>query len=208
MTNLTSLSQIYIIDFLNVFSDFREVKYKKHNNIDFHSVKHINKQQDTIDFFNVFFTKYIKYINININSNFIFVLKKITNYDCILYKIIELYKNFNIRFIVIESKFDVDILDKNKDDFLCQYIFSFLMYNNNNCNLISNDKYRDRKIYVSKFSMDKIGMLIHVIKRNNITNSIDHEEKDITLKDNICKDIITKVYKRCTIPKNKLQDIM
>ena len=36
---------VYIIDFLNIFSDFREIKYKKEN-IDFHSTKHLNKEQE------------------------------------------------------------------------------------------------------------------------------------------------------------------
>ena len=51
-------SNVYIVDFLNIFSDFREIKYKK-DNIDFHSVKHCNKEQDTYDFFKLFFSKYI-----------------------------------------------------------------------------------------------------------------------------------------------------
>ena len=45
----------YIIDFLNIFSDYREIIYKK-KNIDFHSVKHNNKEQDTIGFFKLFFS--------------------------------------------------------------------------------------------------------------------------------------------------------
>lgn len=198
-------SPIYIIDFLNIFSDFREIKYKKYN-IDFHSVKHMNKEKDTLDFFSIFFTKYLSYTDINKNSNFIFVLKKITNYDITLYKILDLYKSFNLRFVVIESKYNIDILDKNKDDFLCQYICSFLMYNNDNCTLISNDKYRDKSVYVSEFQKNNTAF-IHLIK-NNSNGKIEHEEKQIVLQQNICKDIISKVYKRCTIPKNKLDNIL
>lgn len=200
-------SPIYIIDFLNVFSDFREIKYSK-NNIDFHSVKHLNKEQDTLDFFLVFFTKYINYIGINKKANFIFVLKKITNYDNILYKIINLYKEINMRFIIIESKYNIEILDKNKDDFLCQYIFSFLIYNNDNCTLISNDKYRDRNIYVKQFQESIIDTSIHVIKKNLKSNKIEHDTKIISFQENICTDIINKVYKRTTIPKNKLKNIL
>lgn len=204
---LTSISPIYIIDFLNVFSDFREIKYKS-SNIDFHSVKHENKEQDTIDFFLVFFTKYISYIGISKKSNFIFVLKKITNYDNVLYKIIRLYKEINIRFVVIESKYNIDVLDKNKDDFLCQYIFSFLIHNNDNCVLISNDKYRDRSIYVKKFQENTIDTSIHVIKQNIKLNTVEHDTKSICFNKNICMDIITKIYKRMTIPKNKLKNIL
>ena len=54
------LSPIYICDYLNIFSDFREIKYKKLN-IDFHTVKHMNKERDTYEFFELFFKKYIKY---------------------------------------------------------------------------------------------------------------------------------------------------
>lgn len=204
---IITYSPIYIIDFLNIFSDFREIKYKKYSNIDFHSVKHINKEKDTLDFFDTFFTKYINYANIEKTANFIFVLKQITNYSTTLYKVIDLYKHFNIRFVIIESNYNIDILDKNKDDFLCQYICSFLMQNNSNCTLISNDKYRDRCGYVQEFKKI-INTIIHVIKKDNITNKIEHGKKIIILQDNICQDIISKVYKRCTIPKNKLQYIV
>ena len=88
LSNLNASKMIYITDYMNTWSDFREIKYKI-KNIDFHSVKHINKEIDTIEFFELFFTKYIKLINIDINSNFIFILKKLTNYEHIL-----LYRKF------------------------------------------------------------------------------------------------------------------
>ena len=81
---------IYITDYLNIWSDYREIKYKM-NNIDFHSIKHKNKEIDTFEFFDLFFTKYINYKNISIKSNFIFILKKITKYDLILIKILKKY---------------------------------------------------------------------------------------------------------------------
>lgn len=204
-SNIKKNSPIYIVDFLNIFSDFREIKYKM-SNVDFHSVKHINKEMDTLDFFKIFFTKYISYTGIKKDGNFLFVMKKITNYDSILYKILELYKDFNIRFIIIESKYASDILDKNKDDFLCQYIFSYLISNNDNCILISNDKYRDREVYVKEFSNNS-STYIRVVKKTD-NNLIESALLNIDIEKLICNKILTQVCKRCTIPKNKLKNIL
>lgn len=204
-SNIKKHSPIYIVDFLNIFSDFREIKYKM-SNIDFHSVKHINKEKDTLDFFRIFFTKYIAYSGIKRDGNFLFVMKKITNYDTILYNILELYKDINIRFIIIESKYESDILDKNKDDFLCQYIFSYLISNNDNCILISNDKYRDRSIYVKEFSNNN-STLIRVIKKTE-NNLIESASLNIDIERILCNRILNQICKRCTIPKNKLKNIL
>jgi hypothetical protein len=204
-SNIKKHSPIYIVDFLNIFSDFREIKYKM-SNIDFHSVKHINKEKDTLDFFRIFFTKYIAYSGIKRDGNFLFVMKKITNYDTILYNILELYKDINIRFIIIESKYESDILDKNKDDFLCQYIFSYLISNNDNCILISNDKYRDRSIYVKEFSNNN-STLIRVIKKTE-NNLIESASLSIDIERILCNRILNQICKRCTIPKNKLKNIL
>jgi hypothetical protein len=125
---------VYIVDFLNIFSDFREIKYKKQN-VDFHSVKHSNKEQDTYDFFKLFFSKYIDYVNIDKSSQFYFVMKKLNDYETILDNIMRTHE-FNMKFIIIEDKFNNDILDKNKDDFLCQYFF-YILQKNNRCILIS-----------------------------------------------------------------------
>jgi hypothetical protein len=203
--NLTKNSPIYIVDFLNIFSDFREIKYKM-SNVDFHSVKHVNKEKDTLDFFNIFFTKYISYTGIKSNSNFLFVMKKITNYDNVLYKVLELYERFNIRFIIIESKYELDVLDKNKDDFLCQYIFSYLISSNDNCILISNDKYRDREIYVKEFSNNS-STFIKVVKKTS-NNLIESALLNIDIETILCNKILTQICKRCTIPKNKLRNIL
>lgn len=202
--NIKKTSPIYIIDFLNIFSDFREIKYKM-SSIDFHVVKHINKEKDSLDFFKIFFTKYISYTGIKRDGNFIFVMKKITNYDNIIYKILELYKSFNIRFVIIESKYDSYILDKNKDDFLCQYIVSYLLLNNDNCILISNDKYRDKEIYVKEFSNNSFTN-IKVIKKDN--DLIESAILNINIEKIICNKILTQICKRCTIPKNKLKNIL
>jgi hypothetical protein len=192
---------IYIIDFLNIFSDYREVKYAK-NNIDFHTVKHFNKEKDTKEFFDLFFTKFIKYSNINIQSNFIFVLKKISHYDIILQEILLKYKHLNIRFIIIENKFNESILDKNKDDFLCQYIMCFLICKNSNSILISNDKYRDRLNYINKYKYKYI-IDIKVLKLNSKNQKIS-----ITIIDKICEMIKTEKFKRNTIAKTQLKNII
>lgn len=205
-SNLKKNSPIYIVDFLNIFSDFREIKYKM-SNVDFHSVKHVNKEKDTLDFFKIFFTKYISYIGIKSDGNFLFVMKKITNYDNVLYKVLELYEEFNIRFIIIESKYELDILDKNKDDFLCQYIFSYLISSNDNCILISNDKYRDREIYVKEFSNNS-STFIRVLKKTNNNNLIESALLNIDIETILCNKILTQICKRCTIPKNKLRNIL
>lgn len=195
---------IYVADYLNLFSDFREMKYKKEN-VDFHQVKQKNKEKDTIEFFELFFTKYIKYVNINKNSNFIFVMKKITNYDEILYKILESYRDINIRFIIIESKYENIILDKNKDDFLCQYLFNFLVKNNDNCILISNDKYRDRDAYIKIFQDSNLNS-IKVIQKHE--NQIIIENLELKFDISICNSLLNQKYKRTVIPKNKLNNIL
>ncbi len=198
---------MYVIDFLNQFSDVREMKYKKQN-VDFHKVKHINKEKDTIEFFDLFFGSYIKYVKINKNSNFIFVLKKISNYEHILYNILEKYKDINIRFIVIETKYNDNILDKNKDDFLCQYIFNFLLSNNDNCVMISNDKYRDRNTYVDKFKNKDIKINITIIKKSKDSLSIEINNTQIQTDIIICDNILTQKYKRVVIPKHNLHCIL
>lgn len=195
----SSPKQIYVIDHLNVFSDFREIKYKREN-IDFHSIKHINKVEDTFAFFDLFFTRYISYTKIDINSSFIFVLKKISNYEKTLVRILEKYPSIDMRFIIIETKYDQVLLDKNKDDFLCQYIFCFLMEYNDNCVLISNDKYRDLDSYKDKF--DNACIRVMKMTRGVIATSV----MKININDKLVSH--TKRYKRCTIPKNKIQLIL
>jgi len=195
---------IYTVDYLNLWSDFREMKYKKEN-VDFHKVKHDNKEKDTIQFFELFFTKYIKYVKINRNSNFIFVMKKITNYDEILYKILETYNDINIRFIIIESRYENITLDKNKDDFLCQYLFKFLVMNNDNCILISNDKYRDRNAYI-KFFQDNNLNNIRVIQKQK--DKLIIENLELEFETSICNSLLDQKYIRSVIPKNKLNNIL
>jgi hypothetical protein len=189
---------IYIVDFLNIFSDFREIKYKK-NKIDFHNVKNENILNDTYDFFDIFFTKYIHFSHINLdNSNFIFVVKKIPHFESVIKSVLLKYSKYNFRFVVIENKFNVDILDKNKDDFLCQYIFHYFLQINQNCTLISNDKYRDLSMYKNKFPTF---INIKVFKQNSIDIQIVFINPDITKK-------ISDISNRKSIPKCKLHHII
>jgi hypothetical protein len=201
-----SVCNFYVIDFLNIFSDYREIVYKQ-KNIDFHMVKHDNKEKDTISFFYIFFTKYIQKVNIKVNSEFIFILKKINNYTHILNKILEYYSAFKIRFILIEDEYDNKKIDKNKDDFLCQYLFFHLFKQYNNCILISNDKYRDKYDYIKLFNFD-INLKIIYTEQENNKKVVRSKNVTINLNKNIINLMITKKCIRCTIPKNKLNQIL
>jgi len=194
---------VYIVDFLNIFSDFREIKYKKQN-VDFHSVKHSNKEQDTYDFFKLFFSKYIDYVNIDKTSQFYFVMKKLNDYETILDNIMRTHYDFNMKFIIIEDKFNNNILDKNKDDFLCQYFF-YILQKNNQCVLISNDKYRDKRSYIKLFNFD---IFIRVVNYNSKTKGLEKSTLKIRLTDSISDHLILQKYTRCTIPKHDLNLIL
>jgi hypothetical protein len=200
-------SKYYIIDFLNIFSDYREILYKK-KDIDFHSVKHNNKEKDTLGFFQLFFTKYIEKVNIDKYSVFIFILKRINNYDNILSNILNIYQQFKIKFILIEDEYENKLIDKNKDDFMCQYIFFLLFKNFKNCILISNDKYRDKLDYIKLFDFN-----INLKVMNKFNNSDGKPINDIkSVSFSINKNILFLMENnaciRCTIPKHKLNQIL
>lgn len=215
--------KFYVIDFFNIFSDYREIIYKK-KDIDFHSVKHENKEKDTYDFFHLFFTKYLEKVNINRrNSTFIFILKKIHNYEDILNNILLMYSNFKIHFFLIENEFHDKILDKNKDDFLCQYIFFMLFKKYNNCILISNDKYRDKLEYINMFNTTINIKIIKISKVPEVKLNINVVSSDETIKSkfhlskssvtlDVNQNIVELMGKqnciRCTIPKHKLHTIL
>ena len=193
----------YVCDFLNIFSDFREIKYKKEN-IDFHVVKHKNKQNDTQEFFDLFFTKYVKHANIDINSKFVFVMKKLNDFDTILEKVAEKYKHVDLKLMIIESKYHSAVLDKNKDDFLCQYILN-TFGRNENCILISNDKYRDRKMYIPLFTSS---MVVQTIGWHSARNCVERASLQFDVKRQLTEMLQHQSYLRCTIPKRKLGTIM
>lgn len=203
MSLIKDNTKIYIIDFFNIFSDFREIKYKK-NNIDFHLVKHNNKEKDTEEFFDLFFTKYINYVKIPYNSKFIFIMKKLYEYQHILEKILVRYNKFDIKLMIIEDKYNDIILDKNKDDFLCQYIF-YIMRKKSNCILISNDKYRDRQNYIKLFTFD---ISIQTMQWNKMLNTIQKGSAKFEINRYLSDYLITQKYTRCTIPKHKLNTIL
>jgi hypothetical protein len=203
MSNSKKQQKIYIVDFFNVFSDFREIKYKR-DNIDFHSIKHTNKIKDTYDFFELFFTKYIDHVKIDKSSQFYFVMKKLNNFETVLNNVIQFYNTFNIKFIIIEDKYLNEIVDKNKDDFLCQYFF-YILSQNNHCTLISNDKYRDKQKYIKLFNFD---ISLQVITLNKKTKTMEKSILKIELTKTISDKIISQKYNRCTIPKQKLNTIL
>lgn len=203
MLNFEKKQKVYIVDFLNIFSDFREIKYKRQN-IDFHVIKHTNKIKDTYDFFELFFTKYINHVKIDKSSQFYFVMKKLNNFEVVLHNIIKSYYNLNIKFIIIEDQYSNEILDKNKDDFLCQYFF-YILSQTNDCTLISNDKYRDRQKYIRLFNFD---ISLQVITLNKTTKSIEKSILKVELTKTINDKIISQKYNRCTIPKQKLNSIL
>ena len=136
----------YIVDFFNVFSDYREMYYKKYG-IDFHSVKYKNIRQDTIDFFDLFFSVYLQAASIPIDSRFIFVMKRIHNYESCIGQVLEKYLNVSIKFIIVQERYSNKTIDDNKDDFMCQYLLATFP----NSILISNDKYTNNVEYTPLF---------------------------------------------------------
>lgn len=200
-----SLVKVYIVDFFNIFSDFREIKYKRQN-IDFHSIKHVTKNQDTYDFFKLFFTRYITYTGIKPDSKFYFIMKGLNDYDVVLDNIIKTHNRFDMKFVIIPDKFKNKILDKNKDDFLCQYFF-YMFQKTNPCMLISNDKYRDSETYIRLFNFD---LWIKVVSYNKVTNALDKTVLKINPCDFIRTDIKNSLFslKRCAIPKKNLNRIL
>jgi hypothetical protein len=205
MTILSFNSKLtyYICDFLNIFSDFREMKYKQYN-INFHQIKDFNIIPDTLEFFNFFFTKFIKRAKIETDNNiFIFIVKKIKHYnDNVFENILSLYDSISIHFYIIQSKYNDTLLDKNKDDFLCQYVYH--NYNKQyNCILISNDLYRDNSTYISYFLTFSYLKINHVYYTNNILN-----KKDIYFNLNQNTQLYQNVINRQSIPKIQLPELI
>jgi hypothetical protein len=195
--------KVYIVDFFNIFSDFREIKYKI-NKIDFHMVKHNNIFNDTYEFFDLFFTKYIQHVGISKKSSFYFIMKKLNNYDTILDNVMKNNLDIYMKFVIIEDKFENPILDKNKDDFICQYFFHKLQ-KTHECTLISNDKYRDKNNYIRLFNFD---LYIKLIKYNKSKHILEKNTVKIVLTNTVMQEMFVQKYPRRTIPKKKLSIIL
>jgi hypothetical protein len=186
-----------------VFSDYREVMYNK-KNIDFHAVKHHNVSRDTLRFFDMFFTKYIHHAGVTVDetTKFIFIMKKLYNYDDILNKVLKKYNHHNIQFVIIEDRFTNNLLERNKDDFLCQYFFT-TMSKENNCFLISNDKYRDKNNYIHLFDND---IVVSITQLNN--DVVQNCAVKCTVKQHVLSTMIDQSIKRRSIPKRQLISII
>jgi hypothetical protein len=131
-------------------------------------------------------------------------MKKLNDYEVVLDNIMKEHYRFRMKFIIIEDKYDNQILDKNKDDFLCQYFF-YILQKNNKCILISNDKYRDKKNYIKLFNFD---IFIRVVNYNRKTHNLEKSTLKIHLTENIGDNILLQKYTRCTIPKRDLNLIL
>ena len=73
--------------------------------------------------------------------------------------------------------------------------------------LISNDKYRDKEIYVKEFENNNRKTYIKVIKKKN-DDLIESAVLELNIEKLICNNILKQKCKRCTIPKNKLRNIL
>jgi hypothetical protein len=193
-------NKVYIIDFLNIFSDYREMKYLK-TNVDFHKVKHNNIEKDTYEFFEMFFGIYIKTLNISKNGRFIFILKSIPEYEILLPKIMEKYIKMDIRFITVMNKMKEVNMDKNKDDFVCQYFYHLLSCDNTlECILVSNDLYRDRLTYIKKYI--NLELDITVLRITN--KKINKTESKMTINHDLANKTKDPIQVRNNIPKFEL----
>lgn len=181
----------YIIDFFNVFSDYRETFYKKQG-LNFHDIKYNTLQKDTEDFFDLFFTRYLEMAHIKQDSEFIFVMKKIYNYQETLTRIITKFETFKIRFVITPDRYKDPLVESNKDDFICQYLVTIY----NDSVLISNDNYKNRQEYSALFiKMHKINIEIFI--KNKRINTF------FIINNNIINKIDSLIFNRNSIPKYK-----
>ena len=185
----------YIIDFFNVFSDYRETYYKKIK-VDFHSVKHATLLKDTRDFFDLFFMDYLKVVGIEDKSEFVFVMKKIYNYEQALLDTLEKYKNLNIKFVIVKDRYDNSLVEQNKDDFICQYLLSIYPKSV----LISNDNYKNKIDYTFLFlELQRVNIQIIQYNESSVTNA----ETFYIVNGDITKKINSHRYNRRCLPKSK-----
>lgn len=175
--------EVCIIDFFNIFSDFREIKYQKLN-INFHDIKYQTMRSDLFEFFHMFFDKYVTNVGVDLRSTFIFVMKRLYNFDEALKGIIKLYSCIDIHLVLLPDKYANSVIDKNKDDFLCQYLFVLYKSRTEKIHLISNDKYRDKMSYINLFNFELNVVLFnsHFIRKMEMDP--DQETRDL-IKGNI-----------------------
>lgn len=180
----------FVIDFFNVFSDYRETYYNRLG-VDFHTVKYKTIIKDTCAFFELFFTEYVKVAGISPqDSEFIFVVKRIYNYDKCLGDIAKKYRHLSIKFILVNDRYKDSLIEQNKDDYLCQYLLAVYA----GSILISNDKYNNRTQYITTF-MDIQRINVQVIRENIDTNTF------YIVNENITRRMLAIRFGRVSVPK-------
>ena len=192
------MNKIYVIDFLNVFSDYRELKYKIMG-INFHKIKYKTLYNDTVEFFQFFFTKYIVKQRMSRQDSFIFVMKKLCGYEKILNKILENFKEITIKFVIVKYKYSDNVINDNKDDFMCQYLLT--LYKGNNSYLISNDLYRNKKEYLNLF-LELERLECDIMTSNHVCETI------FVINKKVVHDIAVLNVSNCSLSKKKLLEII
>jgi hypothetical protein len=131
-------------------------------------------------------------------------MKKLNGYNEILEDVLRKFKHLDVTILTINDKYANSLVDKNKDDFLCQYLF-YEMQQRYNCTLISNDKYRDKEFYINLFDFD---MNITFIKWNSVSECIDSTSTQFVINKAFLRHLVSQTCKRCTIPKHNLHKII
>jgi hypothetical protein len=191
----------YVIDYFNIFSDFREIYYKK-KGVDFHLVKHTNLKTDTDMFFKIFFTVYAKHTGLDLSRDFVFIVKKLHGYQDILKNVLESYNMINIRFMLVIEKYNNKIVDSNKDDFLCQYMMC--LYGNDSV-LISNDKYADTRNYLDAFLGQKTLNIQTLMNRGGLFTI---HSCPFIITDKTISSLLKQRMNRSSIPKQNLLNVI
>lgn len=155
---LSKTPPTYIIDFLNVFSDYREMLYKKEK-LNFHSFKDANLQKDLQNYFVFFTEKFIEKLDLKKSAKYIFIIKKIPLIESFLPDLLKTYSNFDFEFLIIYSKLNNEVFDKNKDDVLCKFLYNYIPESI----VITNDLYLDMNNYIYVF--DKVSIVFVIYKK-------------------------------------------
>ncbi len=185
----------YVVDFFNVFSDYRETYYNKFG-VDFHTVKYKNIRKDTVEFFDLFFSTYITAACIPIESRFIFVMKRIHNYESCIQQVLEKYSTLTIKFIIVQEKYTNKTVDDNKDDFMCQYLLATFP----DSILISNDKYTNNIEYTSLFlGMREVRAELMCMSKKCVVKA----RTLFVVNKQVITDIINTEFERTSVPKKR-----